>query len=370
MERVFNDNIKFIDLFAGMGGFHIAMSKYNSKCVFASEIDKHAMATYTYNHLRNEGSKKTLYGDITKVDEDKIPIHDILCAGFPCQPFSISGKQLGFNDTRGTMFFEIIRIVRRHNPKILFLENVSNLKGHAGGETLENMKILLKELGYDVFYEVLNASDFGVPQARKRIYFVAFRSDLNVSCFNFPKSIQKKVNLEDIIEDEILVDSKLYIDREDIFMKSEEDIDSLESKNTNKPIRVGTINKGGQGERIYSIKGHAITLSAEGGGPGARTGAYFIDNRVRRLTIKEGLRAQGYPEWFEFPNTIPETAKYKQLGNSVAIPVLEEIVKNICTLEELKDITHIKEVDEESIDLKLFTKIDVKEDISQIKFDV
>ena len=139
--------MKFIDLFAGIGGFRIALEKYQLDCIFSSEIDKYAALTY------KENFGEFPEGDITKISEKKIPKHDILCAGFPCQPFSISGKQEGFNDSRGTMFFEIERITRYHRPKVLFLENVANLKKHEDGETIIKMKQILEELEYDVFYK-------------------------------------------------------------------------------------------------------------------------------------------------------------------------------------------------------------------------
>lgn len=336
MARKFS-NLRFIDLFAGIGGFHIALSRYNASCVFASEKDKYAIETYKYNHLRTEEEKNILHGDITKIEGEDVPEHDILCAGFPCQPFSISGNQLGFDDARGTMFFEVIKILKVRRPSIVFLENVSNLKRHAEGQTLETMKLELEKLGYTVFYDILNASDFGVPQSRKRIYFVAFNKSLNVKSFQFPKPLGEEIHLKDVLEDNI--DDSYNIVRDDIVFKTDEEIQKLEMKKKNQPIRIGTINKGGQGDRIYSIEGHAITLSAEGGGSGAKTGAYLINNKVRRLTPRECLRVQGYPESFEFPEVVTQNQRYKQLGNTVAIPVLENILNQICNLEQLKDLT-------------------------------
>jgi DNA (cytosine-5)-methyltransferase 1 len=144
------ENYKFIDLFAGIGGFHLALSSYGAKCVFASEWDKYASNTYH----KNFGIKPD--GDITKIEVEDIPPHDILCGGFPCQAFSISGKQKGFEDTRGTLFFDIARIVQQHQPKVLFLENVKNLLKHDSGNTLKTITKILKELNYSVFYQVLN----------------------------------------------------------------------------------------------------------------------------------------------------------------------------------------------------------------------
>ncbi len=307
--------MKFIDLFAGIGGFRIALEKEKYKCVFSSEIDKHAVATY------KENFGEVPAGDITKINEKDIPSHDILCAGFPCQPFSISGKQKGFEDTRGTLFFDVARIAESHKPKILFLENVSNLRSHSDGETINTMVKILQNMGYNVFHEILNASDFGVPQARKRIYILAFRNDLNIEEFQFPKPLGKDVALEDIL----LSDSKTekyIIDRKDIVFKSE-----FPKERELKPLRIGTINKGGQGDRIYSVKGHAITLSANGGGAGAKTGAYLVNKKVRKLSPEECKLVQGFPKEFKIP--VSDSQAWKQFGNTVAIPVLDNIIKQI-----------------------------------------
>ena len=353
--KSFDENIRFIDLFAGIGGFHIAMDSFGAKCVFASEIDKYAAETYTHNHLNDNVS--ILHGDITKIEAKDIPEHDIVCAGFPCQPFSISGKQKGFEDSRGTLFFDVMRIVEYHKPMIVLLENVANLRKHNEGETITHMKNMLIESGYDVYIEVLNASEFEVPQARKRVYFVAFRSDLDVTDFKFPNGkVNSIVRLEDILENEESVDEKYYIVRDDVIFKDQAVITALEESKINEPIRIGTINKGGQGDRIYSIKGHAITLSAQGGGAGAKTGAYLVNGRIRKLTPKECLKAQGFPEWFEF--TVSDAQAYKQLGNSVAIPVLKHIIKNICELKELETI------------IKESNKIKVEAPISEIRFNI
>lgn len=306
---------KFIDLFAGIGGFRYALESFGAECVFSSEIDKYACQTYEANH--NEKP----HGDITEINETIIPSHDIICAGFPCQPFSISGKQKGFEDTRGTMFFEIARIAKYHRPKMLFLENVANLKKHNDMQTITEMLNVLDELNYDVYYETLNASDFGVPQSRKRIYFICFRKDLNVKEFQFPSPTNEKIYLKDILFPDELT-SEFIINRTDIQLKDTE-IKSCQLK----PIKIGIINKGGQGERIYSPYGHAVTLSASGGGPGAKTGAYLINGKIRRLSPQECRRAQGFPEDFIIP--VSNNQAFKQFGNSVALPVLKRIMENV-----------------------------------------
>jgi len=184
--RVFN-SLTFIDLFAGIGGFRLALESFGTKCVFTSEWDKYAQKTYEANF------KDKPYGDITKINPKDIPAHDILCGGFPCQPFSVSGKQLGFLDTRGTLFFDIARIIEYHKPKIVFLENVANLDKHQDGATITRMREVLESMGYSVFTQTLNASHYGVPQSRKRLYFVAFRKDLYVKNFSFPSPTNENI---------------------------------------------------------------------------------------------------------------------------------------------------------------------------------
>ena len=168
------NKIKFIDLFSGIGGFHLALKNTNSECVFASEWDKKCQEVYEKNFNIKP------HGDITKIDAKDIPSHNLLCAGFPCQAFSISGKRLGFNETRGTLFFDVARIVKFHKPKVIFLENVKNFLNHDNGKTINVVRSTLEDLNYNVFYSLLNASNFGIQQSRERIYIVAFRKDLNI----------------------------------------------------------------------------------------------------------------------------------------------------------------------------------------------
>ncbi|MEK6835125.1 MAG: DNA cytosine methyltransferase [Nanoarchaeota archaeon] len=305
-----NQNFKFIDLFAGIGGFRIALEKHGAKCVFSSEWDKEAQKTY------KENFGEMPHGDITKINEKDIPKHDIICAGFPCQAFSISGKQRGFKDTRGTLFFDIVRIAKYHQPKILFLENVKNLVKHYQGNTLKIILKILDETGYDTYYKVLTASHYGVPQARERIYIIAFRKDLKVNYFYFPKPTYNKIYVKDILEQDDLTEDYV-INRKDIKFWEKNQTPQL------KPIQIGQINRGGQGERVYSINGHAITLSANGGGVAGKTGAYLVKGKIRKLSPRECARVQGFPEWFKIP--VSKSQAYKQFGNSVSIPVIEGI---------------------------------------------
>lgn len=250
---------KFIDLFAGIGGFRFALESFGADCVYTSEWDKYAQKVYE----KNFGDKPD--GDITEINEEDIPKHDILCGGFPCQAFSISGNQKGFNDTRGTLFFDVARIVKLHEPKVLFLENVRNFEKHDDGKTLKVVVNTLKQLNYDVFYKVLNASHYGIPHKRERIFFVCFRKDLGVDNFIFPTNVNKPVKLLDFI----LPDSEtkdFVIERDDIYFHEKVKLDiDIFGNFPQRPIRIGTVNKGGQGERIYHECGHSITLSAYGG---------------------------------------------------------------------------------------------------------
>ena len=312
----------FIDLFAGIGGFHYALSSYGAECMYASEWDKPAQETYFANH----GIMPS--GDITKISAEEIPPHDILCGGFPCQAFSISGKRLGFEDTRGTLFFDIARIVKHHQPKVVFMENVKNLALHDKGRTFKVVAGTMDELGYTMFSSVLNSGQFGVPQHRERIYMVCFRKDiLSDKPFEFPSHTITS-SLNELLEDNPQ-DAKI-INRPDIHIYRA--IDSNQTRLfkgnlPNRPLQIGFVNKGGQGERIYDPIGHAITLSAYGGGAGAKTGLYLINGVVRKLSPRECARLQGFPDDFIIhPN---QQQAYKQFGNSVTINVLQYIVGEI-----------------------------------------
>jgi DNA (cytosine-5)-methyltransferase 1 len=313
----------FIDLFAGIGGFRLALEEYEGKCVYTSEWDNSAQVTY----YTNFGDVPD--GDITKVDEKTIPKHDVLCAGFPCQAFSISGKQKGFDDTRGTLFFDVARIAKYHQPKVLFLENVKNFVSHDNGNTFKTILKTLDEIGYNTFYKVLNASEYGAITSRYRVYIVAFRKDLHVDDFHFPVATNSKMSVKDILETN--VDDSFDINRSDIHITKEDN--QISNKSTYKPIQIGYINKGGQGERIYSTSGHAITLSAHGGGAASKTGAYLVNGKIRKLTPRECARVMGFPDTFKIP--VSKHQAYKQFGNSVAVPVLKKIFKEIIKIDHV-----------------------------------
>lgn len=319
MITVKNKNLSgytFIDLFAGLGGFRLALESLGAECVYSSEWDEPVRKVYSDNF------DEIPDGDITQVDEKNIPDHDILCAGFPCQAFSISGKQNGFEDSRGTLFFDVARIVKEKQPKVVFMENVKNFASHDGGKTLEVVRATMENLGYTFFYKVLSAVDFGIPQKRERIYMVCFRNDLNVASFNYPKPFELQKHVDDfLLSDENMV-SHLYVDRPDTYFNDKKD-----EHYSNKTIRLGIVNKGGQGERIYSTKGIAITLSANGGGVFSKTGGYLINGRTRKLHPRECARLMGFPDSYiisDSPNQV-----YKQFGNSVVIDVLQLIAIEI-----------------------------------------
>ena len=191
--------ITFIDLFCGIGGFRLALESLGAKCVFSCDTDRQARKTYQANF------GEMPEGDITQIEAGSIPDFNILCAGFPCQPFSMAGKKRGFKDTRGALFFDIVRIVRAKQPEVIFLENVPNLIHHDNGNTLRVILDTLNDLGYDVHYQILNAAWYGVPQIRKRIYFVCFRKDVQVD-FVFPEP-----TFEDVAVEDYLRSARLYI---------------------------------------------------------------------------------------------------------------------------------------------------------------
>lgn len=306
----------FIDLFAGLGGFRIALESLGAHCVYSNEWDKPVQRVYADNF------GDVPEGDITQVDENTIPDHDILCAGFPCQAFSISGKQRGFEDSRGTLFFDVARIVKAKKPKIVFMENVKNFASHDNGRTLEVVRNTMEELGYSFNQRVLSAVDYGIPQKRERIYMVCFRNDLNIPEFSFPAPFKLTRHVEDFLLDDEKMVEKLYVNRPDTYYSI-----TTNDEYSDKPIRLGIVNKGGQGERIYSTKGIAITLSAYGGGVFAKTGGFLINGKTRRLHPRECARIMGYPDSYKICDNANQA--YQQFGNSVVIDVLQYIGKEI-----------------------------------------
>ena len=297
----------FIDLFAGIGGTRIGFENVGCTCVFSSEIDKFARKTYFVNH------NETPLGAIREIPSDLIPDHDILVAGFPCQPFSIAGissrKSLnqphGFEDKiKGTLFYEIARILRDKKPRAFMLENVKHLKGHNKGRTFKIIMETLSELGYYVSYEVIDAQKV-VPQHRERVFLVGF--DKPVS-FKFPELVDTKPKISDILEP--VVDSK--------YTCSDKLWDFLQ-RHKEKHRKKGN----GFGYTLTDLNGVARTLSARYYKDGAEILIPQEGKNPRRLTPRECARIMGFPESFEIP--VSDTQAYKQFGNSVVVPVVEEI---------------------------------------------
>jgi DNA (cytosine-5)-methyltransferase 1 len=289
---------RVIDLFAGIGGIRLGFEAHGCECVFSSEWDADAQKMYAANHGHQPD------GDITKIAPEDIPNHDILLAGFPCQPFSIIGKSLGFADTRGTLFFNIEEILRVKQPYAFMLENVKQLRSHDGGRTLLIIKEKLAALGYFVHITVLNALDFGLPQKGERIIIVGFKDDLD---FSFPTPVGEYKLLSQILERNEDIDIS-YFASEKIVANRLEKI----NKSYSKPS-VWHENKGGN----ISALPYSCALRA-----GASYN-YLLVNGERRLTSREMLRLQGFPETFKI--VVGYQAMRKLTGNSVAVPVIEAV---------------------------------------------
>lgn len=321
------NNFKFIDLFAGIGGFRKAFENNNFNCVFSSEIDKACQEVY-YNNYQEKP-----FGDIQLINPLDIPDHDVLTAGFPCQPFSICGRRKGFEDTRGTLFFSICKILEAKKPKVALLENVKHLLHHDKGNTLKVILNSLEYLGYHVSFKILNAINFGVAQNRERLIIIATKD--------------KKFLFESINYSYEFKPIKFFLD------KSHTDFEFLDKSDytlINSPkiqssglFFVGYRNKGiwktgirpntehlsrvhRQPNRIYSDLGVHPTLPSQ-----ETSGRFFIylsdEDKVRKLTINECYRIMGFPENFQKHSSKSES--YKQIGNSVCIPMVERIAENI-----------------------------------------
>lgn len=302
------ERLKFIDLFAGIGGIRIPFDELGYECVFSSEWDKKACETYQANF--GEMPK----GDITKIDEKDIPPFDICLAGFPCQAFSIMGKMQGFADTRGTMFFEVERILKYHKPRAILLENVKQLTSHDKGRTLRVILEHLDALGYHVKYKVLNALDFGLPQKRERIIIVGFLDPALTEKWSFDFE-KKPYDLSFVLEDDSQVDPSLFASD----MIKEKRKQSVVGKNVFYPS-VWHENKSGN----ISVLDYSCAL---------RTGAsynYLLVNGVRRFTSRELLRLQGFPDTYKIVVSNQEIRR--QTGNSVAVPMIREVAKEMDAL--------------------------------------
>jgi DNA (cytosine-5)-methyltransferase 1 len=317
------NEIKFIDLFAGIGGFRIGFEKAGFRCVFSSEIEKNCRETYKINFGEYPA------GDITKISADSIHNHDILLAGFPCQPFSISGKLQGFEDTRGTLFFDILRIAEAKSPKVIVLENVKHLMYHDKGRTLKVMLKHLNKLGYKVSWKILNASDFGVPQNRERTFIVASKG----KSFDFTllKKRRGKI-IKDILDSEGDFEFLKMKDYTIITPQIRQKSGLIFAGYRNKKIRIAGVRPNTnhlsrvhkQPNRIYSSDGVHPTLPSQ-----ETAGRFFImhKGKVRKLTFNEARKLMGFSDDFKWTSSNGE--RYKQLGNSVCIPLVEELARQI-----------------------------------------
>ncbi len=328
-----SSKFKMIDLFAGIGGIRLGFESIGGENVFTSEWDQPAQKTYQTNF------EELPHGDITKIEPKYIPPFDILLAGFPCQPFSQAGKKLGLADTRGTLFFDIAKIVEHHRPTVVFLENVKRFKSHDGGRTFETIKTILEGLGYEIYSQVLNAKDFGVPQNRERIYIVGFLGKTN---FSFPKPSGKKTRLGDILEKnpdpKYTISDKLWIGHQ-----------RRKKEHAKKGYGFGycLFNENSEYTSTISARyykdGSEILIEQKGKNP-------------RKLTPREAARLQGFPD--DYILSTSDSQAYKQFGNSVAVPVIKALAKEI--EKALKQLTKHSDIDSKKINLDKIKKESVE----------
>jgi DNA (cytosine-5)-methyltransferase 1 len=301
----------FIDLFAGIGGIRLAFEKQGGECVFTSEWDKFSQQTYEANF------GEVPYGDITQIEIGEIPKHDVLLAGFPCQPFSHAGKKMGFEDTRGTLFFDIARILKEKKPSLVLLENVKGFRSHDRGNTFQVTTTILENLGYEVHTQVLNARDFGVPQNRERIYIVGInRRKTSKMEFKFPDPPRTKTRVGQILQKN--VDEKYTIS--DRLWRGHKRR-SKEHKAKGNGFGYSLFNSGSSYTSTISARyykdGSEILIEQSGKNP-------------RKLTPREAARLQGFPESFVIP--VSDAQAYRQFGNSVAVPVVTAIARQMIKL--------------------------------------
>ena len=299
---------KFIDLFAGIGGIRIPFEELGGNCVFSSEWDKYSQITYKANF------GETPHGDITKINEKDIPKHDLLVGGFPCQAFSQAGLKKGFQDTRGTLFFDIARILKFHKPKAFLLENVKHLKGHDNGKTFKTIMNVLRDIGYQTIeYKVLNARDFGVPQNRERIFIFGY---IDFVFFEFPTPSKVTTKVGDILDDEVpdkyTISDKMWHS-------------AIRRKENNRKRGYGF------GFSLFSKESaYTSTISARYYKDGSEIWINQEPKNPRMITPNEARKLQGFPEGFQIP--VSNVQAYKQFGNSVSVPVIRAIAKQIVKL--------------------------------------
>jgi DNA (cytosine-5)-methyltransferase 1 len=308
--------IRYVDLFCGLGAFHEAFKRRSSlECVFACDINDRVRKIYEVNHGLAPA------GDIRSVNAHSLPDFDILCAGFPCQPFSIAGLRKGFGDDNGNLFYEVLRFADAKKPKMMILENVKNLRGHDGGRTYSTIKSMVEDRGYRFFSKVLDSSHYGSPQCRQRIFMVAVRD----GDFCFPPRAKSHSSVLSIL------------DRSDESHWDESGYYLVEKRSACRPFKPRILfdvhskktKKGGrQGERVYDASACGVTICASSGGPGAKTGLYKVGNKIRRLNSKECLAMFGFPASYDFLDATEEQKMF-YLGNSIVVNVVDTMVPEI-----------------------------------------
>ena len=311
--------MKFIDLFAGVGGIKIGFEDAGFDCVFSNDFESKCKETFDLNF-----SKKMVLGDISKISASSIPNFDILTGGFPCQPFSVAGYRQGFNDKngRGNLFFDIIRILKEKKPSVILLENVKNLKTHDKGNSIKVIYRELSNLGYKITDKVMSSAEYGnVPQSRERIYIVGFLDQKAFDKFKFPEKIPLTNKIKNCLETN--VDAKYYYNNKPLFEKLVNDVTSKKTiyQWRRKYVRENKNNL-------------CPTLTANMGMGGHNVPIIIDDKGIRKLTPRECANFQGFPKDYKLPN-LTDSHLYKQFGNSVSVPVIKRIAKSIA--EALKN---------------------------------
>jgi DNA (cytosine-5)-methyltransferase 1 len=298
--------VNTIDLFAGVGGIRLGMESAGFSTVFANDIDPRAKVTYDLN-----SDCKLTVADIAQYNIDDIPEFDCLTGGFPCQPFSVSGKRLGFDDTRGTLFFTIARIIEERHPKVFLLENVKQLYHHDSGNTFKTiLEVLENYLGYTVYYKVLNSLDYGVPQNRERVFIIGFRDKVD---FEFPSPIHLSTKVKDLLDTD--VDERFYI--------------RPDHKHYG-PISASVTDP----DKVYQWRWSYIRENKKNVCPTILASymqptLIYTDKGIRGITPREGFRLQGFPDTFKIPDTLSDKDLFHQIGNSVTVPVISAIANQI-----------------------------------------
>lgn len=319
--------MRFVDLFSGMGGFRIAMESLDDTCVFSADFDRHACDTYE----RNFGEFPLV--DISNLDEKKVPAHDILTAGFPCQPFSIGGYRRGFDDTRGTLFFDVLRILRHHGPRVFILENVKGLINHDEGRTFATILNSLAEevngvpnvekskdnLGYYVFWKLLNAKDFGVPQNRERVFIVGFKQ--RPKAFDFPQTLERKPSLQKLLDKKPEI--RLLSKQSQGYVEKYLNLHPKYLQIRDLPFLIAYEIRRSRSAFRFDDMAPCLTTKM---GTGGNNVPYLV-NQKRFLSLSECLKIQGFP--LNFKLTESYSHALRQIGNSVAVPVVSSVFQSI-----------------------------------------